>query len=113
MPIGKNAIKRVSNNGYSNVKTVAPDMENSIVRESENTDSVSEKKAPLKKNAKKAAPVKKAADNAKKPTPKKSMESEPELRPVKTLEKVTENKAVSEEKEGYTNLGKEMPYYLL
>ena len=60
MPIGKNAIKRVSNNGYSNVKTVAPDMENSIVRESENTDSVSEKKAPLKKNAKKAAPVKKA-----------------------------------------------------
>ena len=31
MPIGKNAIKRVDNNGYSNVKTTAPDMENSNV----------------------------------------------------------------------------------
>ncbi len=31
MPIGKNAIKRVENNGYSNVKTTAPDMENSSV----------------------------------------------------------------------------------
>lgn len=31
MPIGKNAIKRVENNGYSNVETSAPDMENSVV----------------------------------------------------------------------------------
>ena len=31
MPIGKNAIKRVENNGYSKVKTAAPDMENSSV----------------------------------------------------------------------------------
>ena len=31
MPIGKNAIKRVENNGYSNVKTDAPDMQNSTV----------------------------------------------------------------------------------
>ena len=31
MPIGKNAIKRVENNGYSNVQTSAPDMENSVV----------------------------------------------------------------------------------
>lgn len=33
MPIGKNAIKRVKNNGYSNVATSAPDMENSVVEE--------------------------------------------------------------------------------
>lgn len=33
MPIGKNAIKRVINNGYSNVKTSAPDMENSVIEE--------------------------------------------------------------------------------
>lgn len=33
MPIGKNAIKRVENNGYSNVASSAPDMENSIVAE--------------------------------------------------------------------------------
>lgn len=31
MPIGKNAIKRVENNGYSKVKTSAPDMDNSTV----------------------------------------------------------------------------------
>ena len=31
MPIGKNSIKRVKNGGYSNVKTSAPDMENSTV----------------------------------------------------------------------------------
>ena len=31
MPIGKNAIKRVENNGYSKVKTTAPDMENSVI----------------------------------------------------------------------------------
>ena len=33
MPIGKNAIKRITNNGYSNVQTSAPDMENSVVEE--------------------------------------------------------------------------------
>ena len=31
MPIGKNAINRVKNNGYSNVETSAPDMENSVI----------------------------------------------------------------------------------
>ena len=31
MSIGKNAIKRVENNGYSKVKTDAPDMQNSHV----------------------------------------------------------------------------------
>lgn len=31
MSIGKSAIKRVENNGYSKVKTVAPDMQNSHV----------------------------------------------------------------------------------
>lgn len=33
MPIGKNAIKRVNNNGYSSVVTSAPDMENSEIKE--------------------------------------------------------------------------------
>ena len=31
MPIGKNAVKRVENNGYSKVQSSAPDMENSNV----------------------------------------------------------------------------------
>ena len=33
MPIGKNAIKRVVNNGYANLKSDAPDMENSVTLE--------------------------------------------------------------------------------
>ena len=107
MPIGKNSIKRVANNGYSNVKSTAPDMENSTVEE--------------KKQDKKAAPVPKAKDEktaaakkstaVKKAAPKKSMESEPELAPVNTLKKVTEK---TEEKKGdYVNLGGDLPYYLL
>ena len=31
MPVGKNALKRVTNNGYSKVAASAPDMENSEV----------------------------------------------------------------------------------
>lgn len=31
MPIGKNSIKRVANNGYSAIKSNAPDMQNSTV----------------------------------------------------------------------------------
>ena len=119
MPIGKNAIKRVSNNGYSNVKTTAPDMENSVVSEDAEQKALPKKKPAQKKKetvapakAKKAAPKKDAAKKSDEKTlPKKSMESEPELRPVRTLEKVTES--VPSEKEGYTNLGKDMPYYLL
>ncbi|MBR2965247.1 MAG: hypothetical protein IKC34_01710 [Clostridia bacterium] len=155
MPIGKNAIKRVSNNGYSNVKSTAPDMENSVVepvkpaaKKSTATKktptaksatvkktpaktaetkkapakAAEAKKAPAKSEAKKAptkaaeAPKKtpeKAAPKAspKKTAPKKSMETEPELRPVRTLEKVTEKSEAREN--GYVNLGRELPVYLL
>jgi hypothetical protein len=171
MPIGKNAINRVANNGYSNVKSTAPDMENSVVAEVK----AAPKKAPAKNPVPKAAtsksgvsaskgnPVPKAAilagmkpviketkakKSAQKPkiipleepkteakteakieekpiiesvpekeeieaekateTPKKSMESEPELAPIKTLEKVSERAGV-----GYTNLGGSLPVYLL
>ena len=38
MPIGKNAIKRVSNNGYSKVASTAPDMENSTVEKAKKID---------------------------------------------------------------------------
>lgn len=137
MPIGKNAIKRVSNNGYSNVKSEAPDMENSVVEKAAKPaeKKSTEKKAPTKSTAKKApvttaktasnpASAKKAspktqtekksapkASPKKTAAPKKSMEIEPELRPVRTLERITEK---SEEKEGgYVNFGRELPVYLL
>lgn len=96
MAIGKNAIKRVENNGYSNVKTAAPDMENShvianpdpqvtekLIAPVETANAV--KKSPAKKPAAKKSPVKKAA--AKPATGKNGFER--------------------------VGLGGEMPYYLL
>lgn len=117
MPIGKNAIKRVANNGYSNVKTSAPDMENSEV--TVKTEAVAEiKKAAPKKVAApkttKASPKKKEAVKAT-ATPKKSMETEPALAPVNTLKAVTKKSADSQKRQGqgYVNLGGEMPTHLL
>ncbi len=53
MPVGKNALKRVTNNGYSKVNTSAPDMEHSVVTEPE-----TEVKPEVKKETKKVATVK-------------------------------------------------------
>ena len=120
MPIGKNAIKRVTNNGYSSVKSEAPDMENSV----------SVEKAPEKKEVAKPAP-KAQAKSAPKTTPKstakttkatpkaapkkaapksapqKSLEKEPTLAPVNTAKKV-----VGKECE-YYGVGEDLPIYLL
>lgn len=116
MPIGKNAIKRVANNGYSNVKTSAPDMENSEV--TVKTEAVAEiKKAAPKKVAApktiKASPKKK--ETVKAAAPKKSMETEPALAPVNTLKAVTKKSDDSQKRQGqgYVNLGGEMPTHLL
>ena len=156
MPIGKNAIKRVVNNGYSNVKTAAPDMENSTVAEEKKAapkktpaknpvpkavtsnkkttpasrtnpapkaatviEPVEKKPAAKKPAAKKPAatePKVKAPEVVKEevkvtPAPKKSMETEPELAPVRTLEKITEKS--ERNGEGYINFGGELPVYLL
>ncbi len=102
MPIGKNAIKRVENNGYSKVKTDAPDMENSTV--------VAEKKAPAKKApAKVAKPAeKKAPAKAAKPAEKKAP-----AKAVKPAEKKTPAKAEGKNGFDYVNFGKELPVYLL
>ena len=107
MPIGKNAIKRVTNNGYSKVQTDAPDMENSEVV-SAKIEAPEEKKIAPKKSAPKKT-------SAKKPAPKKSMEKEPDLSPVKTAEKLTKKseEAPKRQGDGYINLGGELPYYLL
>ena len=92
MPVGKNSIKRVTNNGYSKVASKAPDMENSTVIANPSPEVVeimipsSEKIAPKKPAAKKPA--------AKKTAPK------------------TEEASVRST-EGYINLGGELPIYLL
>ena len=92
MPVGKNSIKRVTNNGYSKVASKAPDMENSTVIANPSPEVVeimipsSEKIAPKKPAAKKPA--------AKKMAPKAENSSE-------------------RNGEGYINLGGELPIYLL
>ena len=104
MPIGKNAIKRVENNGYSKVKTDAPDMENSHVIAKPDEQVVEKLLKPVEKAA--AAPKKCAStkSSAKKPAAKK-----------------TANKAVKtpvaavEAQDGFkrVEVGTDMPYYLL
>ncbi len=95
MPIGKNAIKRVENNGYSKVKSTAPDMENSEVAVTvEPAPAVVEPvPAPVKSAEKKPAAKKPAA---KKPAAKKA--------PAKK---------VGKDVEPAIPLGKDLPFYLL
>ena len=97
MPIGKNAIKRVENNGYSKVVTSAPDMENSNVIANPDPQVVEKLITPVETAVKKPA-AKKAT--AKKPAAKK------------TVAKTVETSAV---KDGFVRVevGNDMPYYLL
>ena len=114
MPIGKNAIKRVANNGYSNVKTTAPDMENSEVV-SEKAKSAPKKSAP-KSSAPKSSTAPKATPK-KAPTkvaPKKSLEKEPELSPVKVAEKVVKKPTKAKKQTiAHICIGDDLPIYLL
>lgn len=95
MAIGKNAIKRVENNGYSNVKTSAPDMENSNVIAKPDAQVVEKLIAPVEEQCAKKTTAKKTT--AKKPATKK-----PATKKV-------------QEKDGFVRVsfGEEMPYYLL
>ena len=111
MPIGKNAIKRVENNGYSNVKSKAPDMENSVVIAAPDKQVEEKILAPVaEKTAKKTC--------AKKTTTKKAVSSCVEE--VKTentpaaKKPVAKKPAVKKEKKvERVNVGDDMPYYLL
>ena len=97
MPIGKNAIKRVENNGYSKVASSAPDMENSHVIANPDPQVVEKLIAPVEAAAEVAAAEVKPAKKA----PAK-----------KTAKKPYAKKAV---KDGFARveLGGDMPYYLL
>ena len=119
MPIGKNAIKRVTS-----IKSEAPEIKEAPKSKEIKAEKPAPKAAPKKaasksapkttaKSAPKPAPAKKPTP--KKAAPKKSMESEPSFSPVIVAQKVTENKATKKarEGEGYINLGGELPYYLL
>ena len=106
MPIGKNAINRVKNNGYSNVETSAPDMENSVIANPD-PQVVEVLVKPVEEKAAKKAP-------AKKPCAQKEETPAPAKAPAK---RAPAKKAVKKtpEKDGFARveLGGIMPYYLL
>ena len=113
MPIGKNAIKRVSS---SNASSQAVEAVVTAVAEPK----AEEKVAPVVEAPVEAAPVKEEKPAAKKPAqkkaaPKKSMEKEPDLAPLNTVEKVTKKSEKAPKNEGISHfyLGDELPYYLL
>ena len=94
MPIGKNAIKRVENNGYSNVKTSAPDMENSNVIANLDPQVMEKMVAPVEQATE--------AKTAKNPAAKKA--------PAK---KAPCKKAATKNAFERVSFGDDMPYYLL
>ena len=96
MPIGKNAIKRVENNGYSNVKSSAPDMENSHVIAKPDEQVVE----------KLVAPVEKATEEKKTTTAKKAPAK-------KAPAKKAAPKAAAKNGFERVSVGCDMPYYLL
>jgi len=120
MPVGKNSLKRVTNNGYSAVKTEAPDMENSVIAEVKDTpkaESAPKEKAP--KPTEKAAPVSRKTASAPKNTaakPRKTAEKpKPAAPKTSDIPRAPEVAATVIGKNGksYCNIGEEMPIYLL
>ncbi len=115
MPIGKNAIKRVANNGYSNVNTSAPDMENSVIEAKEEP----KKKASTKPTQKKAS-AEKTASAAPKTQTKKAASAKPAAKketPKKAASKSTSPKKETEKEvtttKSYCNFGDALPTHLL
>ena len=119
MPIGKNSIKRV-NNGYSKVKTSAPDMENStvIAKPDAQVENVIIKEVE-KKTAAKKAPAKITAE--KKPAAKKEADKKSAVKggakPTAKKEAAKKAPSLKEEKkaDGFEkfSLGCDLPTYLL
>ena len=117
MPIGKNAIKRVENNGYSNVKTEAPDMINSTVISGTSKEVMD----MVEKSVNKAVnPVKKATKPVTQPENQPATEPAVEVKTEtpKTTTKKAPAKKQAPKKPAKSNfekigLGSEMPIYLL
>ena len=65
MSIGKSAIKRVTNNGYSQVKTDAPDMQNSSVIPAPSQEVMDKIVTPIEKKTTKKSTAKKTVTQSK------------------------------------------------
>ena len=110
MPIGKNAINRVKNNGYSNVESKAPDMENSVIANPD-PQVVEKMVKPVEEKTAKKAPAKKTAAK----TPAKKAEAPTTEAPAKKApaKKTAVKKAPANNGFKRVEVGNEMPYYLL
>lgn len=128
MPIGKNSIKRVNNGGYSNVRTSAPDMENSTVLANPSPEVLEVFIAPKQKKTvekskekvTKTVKVGKAVSKSKSVgSSEKSVKKDVKntaLQPAKTAPKTKGEHPESvntEPKLSYVNLGKPLPPHLL
>ncbi|MBO7214306.1 MAG: hypothetical protein J6V66_02290 [Clostridia bacterium] len=117
MSIGKNAIKRVENNGYSKVKTTAPDMVNSTVIGATDKQvldmvekSVNKKPATKKATQTKKAPVKKV-EKVEVVAPVVTVPEEVKKPTVKAVKKPI--KAEKNENGKSYSFGDDLPIYLL
>lgn len=129
MSIGKNAIKRVENNGYSKVKTSAPDMENSSVIAAPDPQVTEKLIAPVEnaaaaKNATRKSSAKKTTAKTTASAEKKTTAKIARNAIKKSSSNTTSTKDVTTQKKAYkrvktkntdnsVQLGKDLPYYLL
>ena len=106
MPIGKNSIKRVKNGGYSNVKTTAPDMENSTVIANPSPEVV--EKMISSPKAKRKAPAAKS-------TKKEAAEKKTGVKTATASKGSAKSVKAAEERDGFIriSLGCDLPEYLL
>ena len=102
MPIGKNAIKRVENNGYSKVASAAPDMENSTVITKLSEEVMEKMVKPVEEKTK---------AKAEKKTPAKKVEKKEPAKKTPAKKACAKNTC----KNGFerVSVGSDMPYYLL
>lgn len=114
MPIGKNSIKRVANNGYSKVNSSAPDMENSTVIANPSPE-VIERMIPSSR--KPAAAKKSQATSAKTGAAKKKTAAKSAPKKEKAAEKASAAKEEKVEEKveavSYVLVGRELPIHLL
>ena len=104
MPIGKDSISRVKNNGYSNIQKSAPDMQDSKIAEKK----VNADKKPVSANSTNASPKKKAVAStvAKSAAPK--TEPKPKAPKAESVTKATKTK-----KSNKVKIGEKLPPHLL
>ena len=106
MPIGKDSISRVKKNGYANITSTAPDMEDSKI--AKKAAPVSQKKATTPKNSASKAQSKAAPKAAPKATAKAAPKAS-----AKSAPKNSAPKADTAAKTNYFAIGDDMPIYLL